>query len=105
MISKGVMKLSKGTYKVGCSCGSPECDLFIMVDNESINLFSTLSWNDYTYINNIILERFYGLCNRFRTAVKVLFTGKFELSSELIIIDKEHAENIAKIFNEFSTKG
>jgi len=69
----------------------------LIVDKESINIYSELSWNDYTYKENVILEKICGMCNRVKTAIKILFTGRFELSSELIIIDEEHAKNIAGV--------
>ncbi len=97
MISKGVMEVSEGVYRVGCSCGSPNCDLMLIVDKESINVYSELSWNDYTYKENIILEKICRVWNRIRTSIKILFIGKFALSSELVIIDDEHAKNIAEI--------
>jgi len=97
MISKGVMEISKGLYRVGCSCGNPNCDLMLIVDKESINVYSELSWSDYTYKENVVLEKIYSVWDRIRTSIRILFTGKFALSSELVIIDNEHAKNIAEI--------
>ena len=97
MISKGVMEISKGVYRVGCSCGSPDCDLILIVDKESINVYSELSWSDYTYKENAVLEKICSVWNRIKTSIKILFTGRFALSSELVIIDEEHAKNIAEV--------
>ncbi len=95
--------MNEGTYKVGCSCGSSSCDLMLIVDKESISMYSELSWNDYKYVDkaflrpfgaNIVLEKIYGIWNRIKTAVKILVLGRFALSSELIIMDEEHTKNI-----------
>jgi len=100
MISKGIMEISNGAYKVGCACGNSECDLMLLVDEESINMYSTLSWNDCTYINNKFLEKIYCAYNRIKTSIKILFTGKFELSSELIIIDDDQIKNIIQVLQK-----
>ena len=100
MISKGVMEINSGMYKVGCSCGSSSCDLMLMVDKESINIYSELSWNDYTYVDNVVKEKILQMWNRIKTAAKILVLGRLSLSSELIIIDEEHAKNIAEILTK-----
>ena len=100
MVSKGVMEINEGTYKVGCACGSSDCDLMLIVDSESINIYSELSWNDYKYMDNLFLEKIYSIWNRVKTAIRILILGRFKLSSELIIIDDEHVKNIIEILNK-----
>ena len=97
MISRGVMEINSGIYKIGCSCGSSDCDLMLIVDSESINIYSDLNWSSYTYSDSLILEKIYSMWNRIKTAIKILILGRFKLSSELIIIDEEHAKNIAEV--------
>ena len=96
MISKGVMEINSGMYRVGCACGDSSCDLMLMVDDESISIYSELSWNDYDYVDNIFLEKVLQIWNRIKTAIRILVLGRFKLSSELIIIDEEHTKNIIR---------
>lgn len=100
MVSKGVMKINEGFYKVGCACGSSDCDLRLIIDKESINVYSELSWNDWKGLPSDNCKFISRIWNRVKVSIRVLFKGKVELSSELIISDKEHAINIAKILEE-----
>jgi len=95
------MKLDNTFYRYACSCGSPECDMWIDFEADehgiiSLNFYKTLTTADY-YGTNFWITRMW---KRFKLTVTMLFTGKLSVESEIVIKDGPHIQSLIDGLNE-----
>lgn len=97
-------------YKVGCSCGSDDCGATIEIEYDP-ELQDMLLMHFYTEIhigwynmgdlyNEGILNWFRFQVAKIKTAIKVLFTGRLEMSGEFILQGEEHIKDFIEALNE-----
>lgn len=108
MISNNVMKQCEFNdlvlYRVGCACTSPYCDMTLALElledvgTIELTIDSNLSWRDFHNVNNWTWYRL--LWNRIKTAIKIIFKGKIEMSSGLVIQEVEHLQSFINALEE-----
>jgi len=89
-------------YRLGCSCGNPECDLVLEIDCDPklhqvrLHIFgntaASIYWNYPKWYQR--------LWRRFKYAFHILFYGEVELHSEMLINGKEHIDSIIEVLEE-----
>lgn len=94
-ISSKIMKVSNSFYRYACSCGSPECDMWLDFEADEYGIISlsfckTLSTADY-YGNRFWLTRMW---KRIKLTIIMLFTGKLSIEGELVIQDEAHIQSL-----------
>ena len=91
MISDNVMKLKEFGdsiyYRVGCDCMDKRCELTMELELDEddkmiyLNLYKDLVWDEY-YNNDNRFTRFW---RRIKCTLRMLFTGRIELESCLVL--------------------
>ena len=83
----GIMQTKKfedgtTTYRVSCSCDSPDCDLNVWVEGTDLAFDAEYAVKIYAKARTPSWKEGY---NRFKTAMKLLFTGEAEYETETLM--------------------
>lgn len=94
-------------YKASCDCGSSECDLIMELekDNEIENMiyltfYKRLCWSTYKSCDNW----FTMIYERFKAAVKMIFTGYIEVDETFIFNGIKQIDTFIEALNEGKTR-
>lgn len=108
-ISYRVMKFhefSDGSivYRLACDCGEPDHDLFIDVEYEHGYVWANVSGN-FTVADWWGFPRWpCRLWKRIKLVFKLLFTGWFEASHDMVLIDEGHIDSIISFLQVIKEK-
>jgi hypothetical protein len=107
---KGILLLNKSKYgimyKVDCDCGSNECQATISIEYDkelgliTLTFYKNLHFNSWIYSEPGFINYIKKILYRWKTALKIIFTGWLSLESELILIDIDHINNFIEALQE-----
>lgn len=103
-ISNNVMKMSEWesapaiTYRLGCDCGSPECDIRLSVEVDHDYL--TLLFYKKLISANYSDSKFKNFRWRIKSALKILFLGWIEAEECLMLRGEEHINSFIQALEE-----
>ncbi len=86
-------------YRVVCSCGCDE-SLDFSYDIKKDDKLNIISLSFYTKMYMGYTDLF----KRITTAIKLIFTGKYEMYNEFYLYDVEHIDSFITALNEGKTK-
>jgi len=105
-LSKKVMDLDDGLYRISCDCIDEDCDLTIWFDYDKefniieLNMYKKHYIHEENILNNIFIKILKQIKYRISMIIKILFTGKIEIYDGIILRDPEHIQNFIDALNE-----
>lgn len=102
-------------YRLACDCGDPHCDLTMTFEKDeeedtiycfTLSFQHTLAYDSSrlpyygTHWYNTLVNHWNRLWFRIFGACRLLFTGRIETSSELIIHDELHIQSLIRALKE-----
>jgi len=113
MTSLGVMKTREwrsgnlawpgGSYRIMCSCGSPECDMTIDFHYED-GLFQTHFYEKMHWPYWKADNWFQKMWLRIKAASKILFTGYMDMESDTTVTDPAILQGLIDVLEESKIK-
>ena len=109
MISNNVSKVfdmeSDFMYRIGCSCGDPDCDCNIYFEyDKEYNVFDIIFYKKLYIKNSFSLNFFKSVFDKIKLIYKVIFKNYIETESDFMIQDPEHLDSIIEALNEAREK-
>jgi hypothetical protein len=88
--------------RVACNCGSSDCDIDFVVEDDEYGVFSMILYKDIKY-ENYIASGFGQVWWRIKSALKILFQGSVKAHANFIL-DEENLDAFSLLVNETQNK-